>query len=123
MLIKKYNYHMSDKRRLNLTKKEEKPMTNINIFPLKLIIFAYSLVTLIEEFFMIYIENRNEFAKLKENSPLGFWILIIMITISKIIKKCCFECFFYSMILYFLYIVNNNELIMQQVRLFLRKLK
>ena len=53
-------------------------MTNINIFPLKLIIFVYSLVTLIEEF-MLYIENRNEFGKLKENSPLGFWILIIMI--------------------------------------------
>ena len=50
MLIKKYNYHMSDKRRLNLTKKEEKPMTNINIFPLKLIIFAYSLVTLLKNF-------------------------------------------------------------------------
>lgn len=93
MLIKKYNYHMSDKRSLNVTKKEEKPMTNINIFPLKLIIFAYSLVTLIEEFIMLYIENRNEFAKLKENSPLGFWILIIKITISKIIKNVALNVF------------------------------
>ena len=47
-------------------------MTDINIFRLKLIIFAYSLVTLIEESAMLFIENRNEFGKLKENSPLGF---------------------------------------------------
>ena len=98
-------------------------MTDINIFRLKLIIFAYSLVTLIEESAVLFIENRNEFGKLKENSPLGFWILVVMIAISKIIKKCCFECFFFSMILYFLYIVNNNEPIMQNMRLFLRKLK
>lgn len=94
---------MSEKRKPIITKKEEEAMTNINIFRLKLIIFAYSLVTLIEELAMLYIENRNEFGKLKENSPLGFWILIIMITISKIIKKCCFEFFSCSMILYFLY--------------------
>ena len=122
MLIKKYNFQMSETRDLNVAKKEEKAITHINIFPLKLIIFAYSL-TLIKEFTMLYIENRNEFAKLKENSPLGFWILIIMIITSKIIKKCCFESFFCSMILYFLYIVNNNEQIMQQVRFFLCKFK
>jgi hypothetical protein len=70
---------MSENRNLNIIKREEEAMTDINIFRLKLIIFAYSLVTLIEESAVLFIENRNEFGKLKENSPLGFWILIIMI--------------------------------------------
>ena len=114
---------MSEKRKINVTTKEEEAMPNINVFALKSIIFAYSLVTLIEEFATLYIENRSEFGKLKENSPLGFWCLIIIIAFTKVIKKFCFEFFFCSMVLYFLFIANNNKYIMNFLRFFLNKLK
>ena len=115
---------MSEAKQINPFRKEvEMDGRNVDRSKLKLIIYAFIILSLLEEFCIFYIQNRSEIQKLMEESLIRFICCILMLSLSKIIRKIFSEFCFYTMLLYFFSSVNERTKVMSLARNFFRSLK